>query len=44
MLELKIEGRRKRSRPVKHRIDAIKEDMRMSGVIRQDIGDKEGRG
>ena len=39
MLELKIEGRRKRGRPVKRWIDVVEEDMEKRGVVQQDAGD-----
>ena len=42
VLELKIEGRKKRGRPVKQWIDIVEEDMRKRGVVQQDAGDKEG--
>ena len=42
MFELKIEGRRKRGRPVKLWIDAIEEDMKKKGVVQQDAVDREG--
>ena len=42
VLELKIEGQRKRGRPVKRRIDVIEEDMRKRGVVQHDAGDREG--
>ena len=42
MLELKIEGRRKRGRPVKEWIDVVEEDMKKRGVVQQDAGDREG--
>ena len=41
VLELKIEGRRKRGRPVKRWIDVVEEDMRKRGVVQQDTGDWE---
>ena len=40
--ELKIEGWRKRCRPVKQWIDVIEEDMKKRGVVQQDAGDREG--
>ena len=40
--ELKIEGRRKRGRPVKRWIDVVGEDMKKRGVVQQDAGDREG--
>ena len=43
MLELKIEGRRKRGRPVKRWIDVVEEDMKKRGVVQQDAGDREGQ-
>ena len=42
VFELKIEGRRKRGRPVKQWIDVIEEDMKKRGVMQQDAGDREG--
>ena len=42
MFELKIEGQRKRGRPVKQWIDMVEEDMKKRGVVQQDAGDKEG--
>ena len=40
VLELKIEGRRKRGRSVKQWIDMVKEvDMRKRGVVQQDAGE-----
>ena len=42
VFELKIEGRRKRGRPVKRWIDVVEEDMKKSGVVQQDAGDREG--
>ena len=42
MLELKIEGQRKRGRPVKRWIDVVEEDMKKRGVVQQDTGDREG--
>ena len=42
VFELKIEGRRKRGRPVKRWIDMVKEDMKKRGVVQQDAGDREG--
>ena len=42
MFELKIEGRRKRGRPVKRWIDVVEEDMKKRGVVQQDAGDREG--
>ena len=38
MFELKIEGRRKRGRPVKRWIDVVEEDMKKRGVVQQDAG------
>ena len=40
MLELKIEGRRKRGRPVKQWIGVVEEDMKKRGVVQQDAGDR----
>ena len=42
VFELKIEGRRKRGRPVKRWIDVVEEDMKKRGVVEQDAGDREG--
>ena len=42
VLELKIEGWRKRGRPVKLWIDVVEEDMKKRGVVQQDAGDREG--
>ena len=42
MFELKIEGRRKRGRPVKRWIDVVEEDTTKRGVVQQDAGDREG--
>ena len=42
VFELKIEGRRKRGRPVKQWIDMVEEDMKKRGVVQQDAGDREG--
>ena len=41
VLEQKIEGQRKRGRPVKQWIDMV-EDMKKRGVVQQDAGDREG--
>ena len=41
VFELKIEGRRKRGRPVKWWIDMVEEDMKKKGVVQQDAGDRE---
>ena len=41
VFELKIEGWRKRSRPVKQWIDMVEEDMKKRGVVQQDAGDRE---
>ena len=38
VFELKIEGRRKRGRPVKQWIDMVEEDMKKRGVAQQDAG------
>ena len=40
MFELKIEGRRKRGRPVKRWIDVVEENMKKRGVVQQDAGRK----
>ena len=40
--ELKIEGQRKRGRPVKRWIGVVEEDMKKRGVVQQDAGDREG--
>ena len=40
VFELKIEGRRKRGRPVKRWIDVVEEDMKKRGVVQQDAGDR----
>ena len=42
VFELKIEGRRKRGRPVKRWIDVVEEDMKKRVVVQQDAGDREG--
>ena len=42
VFELKIEGRRKRGRPVKRWIDVLEEDMEKRGVVQQDAEDREG--
>ena len=42
VFDLKIEGRRKRGRPVKRWIDVVQEDMKKGGVVQQDAGDREG--
>ena len=39
---MKIEGRRKRGRPVKRWIDVVEEDMKKRGVVQQDGVDREG--
>ena len=41
MFELKIEGWRKRDRPVKRWIGVVEEDMEKRGVVQQDAGDRE---
>ena len=41
-MELKIEGRRKRGRPVKERIVVVEKDMKKKVVVQQDAGNKEG--
>ena len=38
VFELKIEGQRKRGRPVKWWIDVVEEDMKKRGVVQQDAG------
>ena len=38
VLEFKIEGRRKRGRPMKRWIDVVEEDMGKRGVVQQDAG------
>ena len=38
VFELKIEGRRKRGRPVKRWIDVVEEDMKKREVVQQDAG------
>ena len=40
VFELKIEGQRKRGRPVKRWIDMVEEDMKKRGVQQQDAGDR----
>ena len=42
VFELKIEGWRKRGRPVKRWIDVVEEDMKKRGVVQQDAGYREG--
>ena len=42
MLKLKIEGWRKRGRPVKQWIDMVEEDKKKRGVVQQDACDREG--
>ena len=42
VFELKIEGQRKRGRPVQRWIDVVEEDMKKRGVVQQDAGDREG--
>ena len=42
VFELKIEGWRKRGRPVKRWIDVVEEDMKERGVVQQDASDREG--
>ena len=42
VFELKIEGWRKRGRPVKPWIDMVEEDMKKRGVVQQDAGHREG--
>ena len=42
VFELKIEGHRKKGRPVKRWIDVVEEDMKKRGVVQQDAGDREG--
>ena len=41
MFELKIEGRRKRGRPVKRWLNVVEKDMNKRGVVQQDAGDRE---
>ena len=41
VFESKIEGWRKRGRPVKRWIDVVEEDMKKRGVVQQDAGDRE---
>ena len=41
VFELKIEGRRKRGRPVKRWIDVVEEDMRKREAVQQDAGARE---
>ena len=41
VFELKIEGRRKRGRPMKRWIDVVEEDMKKRGVVQHDAGDRE---
>ena len=43
VFELKIEGRRKRGRPVKQWIDVVEEDMKKRRVVHEDAGDSGGR-
>ena len=38
VFELKIEGRRKRGRPVKRWTDVVEEDMKKREVVQQDAG------
>ena len=42
VFELKIEGWRKRGRPVKRWIDVVEENMKKRGVVQQDAGDRKG--
>ena len=42
VFELKIEGRRKRGKPVKRWIDVVEEDMKKRGVVQQDAEDRKG--
>ena len=42
VLELKIEGQRKKGRPVKRWTDVVEEDMKKREVVQQDAGDREG--
>ena len=42
VFELKMEGRRKRGRPVKRWIDVVEEVMKKRAVVQQDAGDREG--
>ena len=41
VFELKIEGWRKRGKPVKQWIDVVEEDMKKRVVVQQDAGDRE---
>ena len=41
VFELKLEGRRKRGRPVKRWIDVVEEDMKKRGVVQQNARDRE---
>ena len=41
VFEWKIEGWRRRGRPVKRWIDMVEEDMKKQGVVQQDAGDRE---
>ena len=41
VLVLKIDGCRKRGRPVKRWIDVVEEDMKKRGVVQQDAGDRD---
>ena len=41
VFELKI-GQKKRGKPVKRWMDMVEEDMKKSGVVQQDAGDREG--
>ena len=42
VFEFKIEGQRKRGRPVKRWIDVVEQGMKKRGVVQQDAGDREG--
>ena len=42
VFELKIEGQRKKGRPVKRWIDMVEEDMKKKGVVQQESRDREG--
>ena len=42
LLELKIEGWRKTSRPMKLWIDVVEKDMKKKRVVQQDAGNREG--
>ena len=42
VLELKIEGQRKRGKPVKQWIEVVEKDMKKRGVVQQDAGNSSG--